>query len=78
MTFADAINTADEMSTVSIRCGKWIKTKGKTNLWYCSECGEKILYNPNKRTYNVQKLKVFEKNKFCRNCGARMEGTNGE
>lgn len=75
---ADAMDAVDEVEAAPVRYGRWIKAKGKTNLWYCSECGEKILYNPNKRTYNVQKMPVFEKNKFCRNCGAKMEGKNGK
>lgn len=75
---ADAMAAVDEVEAAPVRYGRWIKAKGKTNLWYCSECGEKILYNPNKRTYNVQKMPVFEKNKFCRNCGAKMEGKNGK
>lgn len=70
---ADAIDAVDGVGAAPVRYGRWIKAKGKTNLWYCSECGEKILYNPKKRIYNVLKLPVFEKNKFCRSCGAKME-----
>ena len=54
--------------------GRWIHCDGKSIVWYCSECGGKILYNPNPRTYNIKKLKVEKYNKFCRNCGAKMDG----
>ena len=57
-----------------VRHGRWIHCEGKSNLWYCSECGEKIIYNPTRRTYRPKKKPVYEVNKRCRNCGARMEG----
>ena len=53
---------------------RWIHCKGKSNLWHCSNCGSMMLYNPTRRTYNIVKLSMPEKNKFCRNCGARMDG----
>lgn len=54
--------------------GQWLHSDGKSIVWYCSECGGKILYNPNPRTYNIKKPKVEQYNKFCRNCGAKMNG----
>ena len=54
--------------------GHWIHCNGKSNLWYCSECGDKMIYNDKRRTYNIVKLPMAEKNKFCRNCGAKMDG----
>lgn len=57
-----------------VRRGYWVHCAGKSNLWYCSECGGKILYNPTRRTYNIEKLPVHEVNRFCRNCGAKMDG----
>lgn len=59
-----------------VRHGHWIHCAGKSNLWYCSECGGKILYNPTRRTYNIKKLPVDEMNRFCRSCGAKMDGGN--
>lgn len=56
----------------------WVHCKGKSNLWYCSKCGGKIMYNPTRRTYNIKKLPVSKKNKFCRNCGVYMEGEREE
>ena len=54
----------------------WIHAKGKSNVWYCSACGEKILYNPTRRTYRpVQKPDVSVVNRFCRGCGKRMTGS---
>lgn len=52
--------------------GEWVHCNGKSNLWYCSKCGEKIKYNPTRRTYNIEKKRVDEVNKLCRNCGADM------
>ena len=58
--------------------GEWVHCNGKSNLWYCSKCGEKIQYNPTRRTYNIEKKRVDEVNKLCRNCGADMrKGKNG-
>lgn len=57
-----------------VRHGRWIKCQGKSNIWYCSECGGKINYKQNRRTYNIPKVPVWQKNKHCRNCGAKMDG----
>ena len=57
-----------------VRYGEWIHCNGKSNLWYCSACGEKILYNPTRRVYNIEKRPVHEVNKRCRSCGAKMIG----
>lgn len=54
--------------------GEWVHCVGKSNLWYCSECGEKINYTPKRRTYNIRKRAVNEVHKYCRYCGARMDG----
>lgn len=59
-----------------VRHGYWIHCKGKSNLWYCSECSEQILFNPNPRTWqgsNKSKRSVSELNRFCRGCGAKMD-----
>lgn len=61
-----------------VRHGYWIHCKGKSNLWYCSECGEKIIYNPTRKTYRPNKKPVHEVNKRCRNCGAKMDGKQNE
>lgn len=53
--------------------GRWIRSKGKSGLWYCSECGSIIIYKQRK-TYNIPQIPVEEKNKFCRCCGAKMDG----
>lgn len=55
-----------------VRNGHWIHCKGKSNLWYCSECGEKIMYNPTRKTYGPNKKTVYEVNMRCRRCGAKM------
>lgn len=71
-----AIREAPTVDAVEVVHGRWIHCKGKSNLWYCSVCGEKILYNPTRRTYNIEKRPVHEVNKHCRNCGAKMDGGN--
>lgn len=67
------IEARKTIDAVPVVHGRWIHCDGKSNLWYCSECGGKILYNPTRRTYNITKLPVEEMNKFCRNCGAKMD-----
>ena len=57
-----------------VRHGRWVKCQGKSNIWYCSECGEKINYKQNRRTYNIPEVPVWQKNKRCRCCGAKMDG----
>lgn len=52
----------------------WVRCGGKTNLWYCSGCGGKIMYNPNRRVYSIKKLPVELMHKRCRSCGAHMRG----
>lgn len=69
--FIQELTTIDAVPVVH---GHWIRCDGKSIVWYCSECGGKILYNPNPRTYNINKPKVEQYNKFCRNCGAKMDG----
>ena len=70
------LETAPTVDAVEVVHGRWIHCKGKSNLWYCSECGEKILYNPTRRTYNIEKRPVHEVNKYCRCCGTKMDGGN--
>ena len=67
------ICAAPAVNAVPVVQGRWIRCDGKSIVWYCSECGGKILYNPNPRTYNIKKPKVEQYNKFCRNCGAKMD-----
>ena len=50
----------------------WIPCQGKSHIWYCSECGERISYNQVRRTYKPEKKPVHEVNRWCRGCGARM------
>lgn len=71
---AEGLAELPALDVAPVKHGHWIHCKGKSNLWYCSECGDKMLYNPTRRTYNIVKLTMAEKNKFCRNCGARMDG----
>lgn len=69
------VGRASAISSDSLRPkGHWIHCSGNSNLWHCSACGETIIYNPKRRTYNIEKKPVHEVNKFCRNCGADMRG----
>lgn len=70
-TAAQAIERIGKLEPV--RHGRWIHCDGKSNLWYCSECGGKIIYNPTRKTYKPDKQPVYEVNKWCRSCGAKME-----
>ena len=73
--FIERLNEEPAIDPESLRPkGRWIHCEGKSNLWYCSECGEKIQYNPTRRVYNIEKRPVHEVNKYCRSCGAIMEG----
>ena len=73
------IDTAPTIDPEELRPkGRWIHCNGKSNLWHCSECGEKILYNPIRRTYNIEKRPVHKVNKYCRGCGAIMNGGNAD
>ena len=69
--FVEQMPTVDAVEVVH---SEWIHCQGKSNLWYCHACGEKILYNPTRRTYNIAKRPVHEVNKYCRGCGAKMDG----
>lgn len=68
------IDDAPTIDAVHVVHGRWVRAAGKSNIWYCSVCGDKINYKQNRRTYNIQKVPVEQKNKFCRNCGAKMDG----
>ena len=68
------IHMAPTINAEPVRHGRWIPCKGKSHIWYCSECGEKINYNQARRTYKIEKKPVWEVNKRCRVCGARMDG----
>lgn len=67
------IADAPTVEAAPVAHGQWIHCKGKSNLWYCSVCGEKIIYNPTRKTYKPDKKPVWEINKCCRNCGAHMD-----
>lgn len=56
-----------------VKHGQWIHCKGESSIWYCSVCGEKIIYNPTRKTYKPSKKPVSEINKYCRNCGVKMD-----
>lgn len=61
-----------------VKHGHWIHCDGKSNLWYCSECGGRIMYSQKCRTYQINKPPVGEANKFCKHCGAKMDGGNDD
>ena len=63
---APSVNNSDTVHAY------WIPCPGKSCIWHCSACGDRINYKQNRRTYNIPKVPVEQKNKFCRNCGACM------
>ena len=67
------VENAPTIDAVPVVHGRWVRAAGKSNIWYCSVCGDKINYKQNRRTYNIPKVPVEQKNKFCRNCGAKMD-----
>ena len=69
----ECLDFVPQVDAEPVRHGQWIHCKGKSNLWYCSECGEKIIYNPTRKTYKPNKKPVHEENKRCRSCGAKMD-----
>lgn len=71
--FVDAINAVLDIpavDAVEVKHGRWIlhgSKHGDEPYWHtCSECGEEI-WNPD-----------IEREKFCWNCGARMDGKEGD
>lgn len=52
-----------------IRCGQWIhiRTAGVIGIWKCSECDSTI-------TANFAITNPANHDKFCYNCGAKMDG----
>lgn len=72
-TFLFFLDACPTIEAEPVRRGRWEHCNGKSTLWYCSECGEKIIYNPSRKTYNIRKMGVAEINKFCRACGAKMD-----
>lgn len=69
-----AIERCTTIDAAPVVHGRWMRSAGKSHIWYCSACGDKINYKQNRRTYNIPKVPVEQKNKFCRNCGAKMDG----
>lgn len=70
---ADYIEKAQTLDVAPVRHGRWVRCKGKSTLWHCSEFGERIVYNPTRKTYNICKKNVAEVNQFCRACGKKMD-----
>lgn len=78
IVFYGAANILEMLPAVDaepVRRGHWIKCNGKSHIWYCSECGDRINYNQARRTYKPDARPVSAVNKYCRCCGAKMDGT---
>lgn len=56
------------------KMANWIHCKGKSHIWYCSNCGEKINYNNARKVYTKAMKPVEEVNRYCRHCGEKMGG----
>lgn len=50
----------------------WIHCNGKSHVWYCSNCGEKVSYNNERRVYTKGMKPIEEVNRYCRGCGYPM------
>lgn len=50
----------------------WIPCNGKSHIFYCSQCAEKVNYNNAHRVYNKNMKPIEQVNKFCRGCGYKM------
>ena len=50
----------------------WIHCNGKSHIFYCSNCAEKVSYNNAHRVYNKNMKPIEQVNKFCRGCGYKM------
>lgn len=48
------LRTCQTIEAEPVKHGKWIHCNGTTDLWYCSECGEKIRYNPKRPMMNPE------------------------
>lgn len=70
----DMLKAQDALISMSGMVGKahWIPCEGKSHIWYCSNCGEKINYNDARRTYQKEKKPVECVNRYCRGCGFEM------
>ena len=64
-----AIPSADVQPVVR---GEWIKNEGRHG-WHCSVCGEDDLYA---FAWNCDKGENELQDRYCPNCGARMDGDN--
>lgn len=73
-TVLEKVRIAPSVNNSDIVYAYWIPCPGKSCIWHCSACGDQINYKQNRRTYNIPKVPVEQKNKFCRNCGAKMDG----
>ena len=69
----DEIESLPAVDAAPVVHGRWIHCAGKSNVWHCSECGGRIMYNQTRKTYNIKKPPVSEANKICKHCGARMD-----
>ena len=56
------------------KVGKWIKHKDRT-CWYCSECTTDDYYA---YVWDFDTNEYKFQDKYCPNCGARMEGEEDE
>lgn len=45
------ISVMPKVDAAPVKHGRWIHCKGESSIWYCSVCGEKIIYNPTRKTY---------------------------
>lgn len=60
------LNNLPTVDAVPVKHGRWTMAEGELAFWdVCSECGKKILH----------RTPYYD---FCPNCGARMDGKDGD
>lgn len=70
------IGVLEELSTVEVKKGKWIKMSDPYGVyWACSECGEEL---PRISHFSLkfdlsQRLESIDRTKYCPNCGIKMD-----
>ena len=69
-----ALKNIPAVDAVPVVHAYWIHCNGKSHIWYCSNCGEKINYNNAHKTYAKSIKPIEEVNRYCRGCGSKMDG----
>ncbi|MBR3020416.1 MAG: hypothetical protein IKH57_25690 [Clostridia bacterium] len=72
LTYDACMGAIDLLKAQEPQTAYWIPCNGKSHIWYCSHCGEKINYNNAHNVYNKEAKPVEQVNRYCRGCGYKM------